>query len=100
MLARAPRWRCILDQPAENAGAGEVPVLLGHTVQRHPAPNLVGGTPNGAIADGERPSHGSLVAPNVYGPNPEVEARADPPWPGNPSGNAWRVVETPLRAEG
>ena len=81
---------------------------------------LSGVISNGAIADGERPSHGTLVAPNVYGPNHqhffnvrldmmvdglkntvyEVDAAADPAGPANPSGNAWRAKATPLRSEG
>jgi primary-amine oxidase len=80
---------------------------------------LTGVISNGAIADGALPTHGTLVAPNVYGPNHqhffnvrldmmvdglensvrEVDSRADPPGPENPTGNAWRVVETPLRSE-
>jgi primary-amine oxidase len=80
---------------------------------------LTGVISNGSIADGERPTHGTMVAPGVYGPNHqhffnvrldmmvdgventvyEVDAEADPAGAANPSGNAWRAKATPLRSE-
>jgi primary-amine oxidase len=80
---------------------------------------LSGVISNGAIADGKRLAHGTLVAPNVFGPNHqhffnvrldmmvdglhnsvyEVDSRADPPGPENPSGNVWRTRATLLDRE-
>src|SRR5438105_5318302 len=80
---------------------------------------LTGVISNGAIADGERPSHGTLVAPNVYGPNHqhffnvrldmmvdglgnsvyEVNSEPDPAGPDNTSGNTWRAKASPLARE-
>jgi primary-amine oxidase len=81
---------------------------------------LTGIISNGAVAEGQRPAHGTLVAPGLYGPNhqhffslrldmmvdgvgnsvEEVNAVPDPPGPANPAGSAWRAVATPLRTEG
>jgi primary-amine oxidase len=75
---------------------------------------------NGAMAPGDTPSHGTVVAPGVYGPNHqhffcarldmsvdgpansvyEVDTVADPAGPDNPNGNCWRVRETLLDREG
>jgi primary-amine oxidase len=80
---------------------------------------LTGIISNGAVPEGVRPTHGTLVAPGVYGPNHqhffslrldmmvdgsensvyEVNAVPDPPGPANPAGSAWRAVATPLRTE-
>ena len=80
---------------------------------------LTGVISNGSVADGQRPTHGTVVAPNVYGPNHqhffnvrldmtvdgvrnsvyEVEGEADPAGPDNPSGNAWRAKTTLLASE-
>jgi primary-amine oxidase len=80
---------------------------------------LTGVISTGAIAPGVRPSHGQLVAPGVYGPNhqhffnvrldmmvdgvensvDEVHSEAVPPGAGNPHGNAWVNVTTPLDHE-
>jgi primary-amine oxidase len=80
---------------------------------------LTGVISTGAITPGVRPQHGQLVAPGVYGPNhqhffnvrldmmvdgvensvDEVHSEAAPPGPGNPHGNAWVNVATPLDHE-
>ncbi|MFZ0216433.1 MAG: primary-amine oxidase [Candidatus Dormiibacterota bacterium] len=80
---------------------------------------LTGVMSNGAVDDGVRPSHGTVVAPNVYGPNhqhffnvrldmmvdglrnsvSEVNGVADPAGPENPSGGCWRAVQTLLERE-
>jgi primary-amine oxidase len=80
---------------------------------------LTGVISNGAVQPGERPKHGTLVAPQLYGPNHQhfFSARLDmmvdglensviecdsvpvPPGPDNPHGNAWVVKETPLARE-
>ncbi len=80
---------------------------------------LTGIISNGSIDDGVRPTHGTLVAPNVYGPNHqhffnvrmdmmvdgpdnavyEVDSVADPEGSANPNGNCWRTVATPLERE-
>jgi primary-amine oxidase len=80
---------------------------------------LSGVISNGALAPGEKPVHGTLVAPQVYGPNHqhffnvrldmmvdgpsntvyELNSEAVPPGPDNPYGNAWVVTATPLRRE-
>ena len=80
---------------------------------------LTGVISNGALPPGERPEHGTLVAPQVYGPNHqhffsvrldmmvdglensvvECDSVAVPPGPENPHGNAWVVKETLLERE-
>ena len=80
---------------------------------------LTGVISNGALAPGEKPAHGTLVAPQVYGPNHqhifcvrldmmvdgpqntvvECDSVALPPGPENPYGNAWVVQQAPLRSE-
>ena len=80
---------------------------------------LTGVISNGALPPGQRPAHGTMVAPQVYGPNHqhifcvrldmmvdgpgntvvECDSVALPPGPGNPHGNAWVVRQTPLRRE-
>lgn len=80
---------------------------------------LSGVISNGALAPGEKPKYGALVAPGVYGPNHqhffnvrldmmvdglhntvhELDSEAVPPGPENPYGNAWVVKATPLRRE-
>ena len=80
---------------------------------------LTGVISNGALPPGERPTHGVLVAPQVYGPNHqhffamrldmtvdgtensvvECDSVAVPPGPENPWGNAWVVQETLLDRE-
>jgi primary-amine oxidase len=74
---------------------------------------LSGVISNGVVAEGEKPTHGTVVAPGVYGPNHqhffnvrldmavdgtanrvyEVTPTADPEGPDNPVGNAWRAQE-------
>ena len=81
---------------------------------------LTGIISNGAVAAGDEPPWGELVAPGVYGPihqhffnvrlnmmmdGPsnsvyEVNTEADPPGPANASGTAYRAVPTLLRTEG
>lgn len=73
----------------------------------------------GAIADGQHPDHGTLVADNLYGPHHqhlfcfrldteidgphnsvvEVDSVTLPRGPSNPHGNAFEVVETVLETE-
>jgi primary-amine oxidase len=80
---------------------------------------LTGIVPNGAVAPGEAPPWGELVAPGVYAPihqhffnvrldmtvdGPrnsvyEVNTVADPPGPENPHANAFRAEATLLRSE-
>jgi primary-amine oxidase len=80
---------------------------------------LTGVISNGALPEGNRPAHGTLVAPQVYGPHHqhifcvrldmmidgpqntvyECDSVALPPGPDNPHGNAWVVRQTPLRRE-
>jgi primary-amine oxidase len=80
---------------------------------------LSGVVSNGAVADGERPLHGVLVAPGVYAPNHqhffnvrldmtvdgernsvyEVDSVADEPGAENPNGNCWRARQTLLGRE-
>jgi primary-amine oxidase len=80
---------------------------------------LTGVISNGALPPGQKPAHGTLVAPQVYGPNHqhifcvrldmmvdgpgntvyECDSVAVPPGPENPYGNAWVVRQTPLRRE-
>jgi len=81
---------------------------------------LTGIISNGAVATGDEPPWGELVAPGVYGPIHqhffnvrldmmvdgqsnsvyEVNTEADPPGPANASGTAYRAVSTLLRTEG
>jgi primary-amine oxidase len=80
---------------------------------------LTGVISNAALPPGEKPAHGTLVAPQVYGPNHqhifcvrldmmvdgpqntvvECDSVAVPPGPENPYGNAWVVQQAPLRSE-
>jgi primary-amine oxidase len=80
---------------------------------------LTGIVSTGAIAPGERPAHGALVAPGLYAPNHqhwfsfrldmmvdgprnavyEVDSAAVPPGPANPGGNAWVVHRRLLARE-
>jgi primary-amine oxidase len=80
---------------------------------------LSGVISNGVIADGEKPEHGVIVAPGVYGPHHqhffnvrldmavdgpanrvyEVTPTADPEGPGNVVGNAWRAHEVLIADE-
>jgi primary-amine oxidase len=80
---------------------------------------LTGILSTGAIADGQQPAHGTVVAPGLYGPNHqhffnvrldmavdgdsnsvfEVDAVPSPPGPENPSGNAWVAAQLPLEKE-
>jgi primary-amine oxidase len=80
---------------------------------------LTGIISTGAIAPGETPAHGQLVAPGLYGPHHqhvfnvrldmtvdgpqntvhELDSVALPRGPENPQGNAWIVQQTPLRSE-
>ena len=80
---------------------------------------LTGVLSTGALADGEEPRHGVVVAPGLYGPHHqhffnvrldmqvdgdrnsvyEVDAAAVPPGPDNPYGNAWVTTKTPLSRE-
>ena len=73
----------------------------------------------GALEPGERPAHGTLVAPGLYGPhhqhffcvrldmavdgnaNTVVQVDSEPlPWgPENPTGTAWVTKRTVLRSE-
>src|SRR6185437_15711853 len=77
---------------------------------------LTGVISTGAVAPGQKPAHGTLVAPQLYGPNHqhifcvrldmtvdgpvntvyECDSVAVPPGPQNPHGNAWVVRQTPL----
>jgi primary-amine oxidase len=80
---------------------------------------LSGVISNGALEPGQRPEHGTTVAPGVYGPHHqhffnvrldmavdgtanrvyEVTPKALPEGPGNPMGNAWRVEEVLIEDE-
>jgi primary-amine oxidase len=80
---------------------------------------LTGVISTGAIAPGETPRHGTLVAPGLYGPHHqhffcvrldmtvdgpantvvEIDSRPSPPGPGNPHGNAWETTRTVLASE-
>jgi primary-amine oxidase len=80
---------------------------------------LTGVISTGAVAPGERPRHGTLVAPGLYGPHHqhffcvrldmmvdglrnsvyECDSEALPPGPDNPHGNAWVVKSTLLGSE-
>ncbi len=80
---------------------------------------LSGVISNGALQPGQRPEHGTIVAPGVYGPHHqhffnvrldmavdgtanrvyEVTPTALPEGPGNPVGNAWRTEEVLIEDE-
>jgi primary-amine oxidase len=80
---------------------------------------LTGVISTAAIAPGEKPKHGTLVAPGMYGPNHqhffcvrldmsvdgtanrvvEVDSQPSPAGPENPHGNAWETVSTVLSSE-
>jgi primary-amine oxidase len=80
---------------------------------------LTGVLSTGALADGQEPRHGVVVAPGLYGPHHqhffnvrldlqvdgernsvyEVDAAAVPPGPDNPYGNAWVTKKTLLSRE-
>ena len=80
---------------------------------------LTGVISTAAIAPGEKPKYGTLVAPGLYGPNHqhffcvrldmtvdgtanrvvEVDSVASPAGPENPHGNAWETVSTVLTSE-
>ncbi|MBJ7599061.1 primary-amine oxidase [Candidatus Nephthysia bennettiae] len=80
---------------------------------------LTGVISTGALPLGERPRHGTLVAPGLYGPHHqhffcvrldmmvdglrnsvyECDSEALPAGPDNPHGNAWIVKSTLLRSE-
>jgi primary-amine oxidase len=80
---------------------------------------LTGVISTAAIAPGETPAHGTLVAPGLYGPHHqhffcvrldmtvdgvantvvEVDSAASPPGPANPHGNAWHTETTVLSSE-
>ncbi|HEY6890439.1 MAG TPA: primary-amine oxidase [Solirubrobacter sp.] len=81
---------------------------------------LTGVISTGALAPGERPKHGTMVAPGLYGPhhqhffcvrldmavdgnaNSVVQVDSEPlPWgPENPTGTAWVTKRTVLSSEG
>jgi primary-amine oxidase len=80
---------------------------------------LTGVISTGAVAPGEVPAHGTLVAPGLYGPHHqhffcvrldmtvdgvantvvEVDSAPSPPGPENPHGNAWQTHRTVLTSE-
>ena len=80
---------------------------------------MTGVMSNGAIAEGEVPKFGNMVAPGVYGPNHqhffsirldmmvdglkntvyECDSVGLPPGPENPHGNAWIVTQKPFKRE-
>ena len=80
---------------------------------------LTGVISTGAVAPGEVPAHGTLVAPGLYGPHHqhffcvrldmavdgtanrvvEVDSQPSAPGPDNPHGNAWETVHTVLGSE-
>jgi primary-amine oxidase len=80
---------------------------------------LTGILATGAISPGEKPAYGTLIAPGLYGANhqhffnvrldmavdgvnntvEEMNSQAAPIGPGNPYGNAWVNVATPLTSE-
>jgi primary-amine oxidase len=80
---------------------------------------LTGVISTGAVAPGEVPAHGTLVAPGLYGPHHqhffcvrldmtvdgtantvvEIDSAASPPGPENPHGNAWQTHRTVLASE-
>ena len=81
---------------------------------------LTGVLTTGAVAEGDKPRWGNLVAPGIYGPHHqhffsvrldmavdgprnsvyEVDSVPDPPGPENPHNNAWSTRETLLVTEG
>jgi primary-amine oxidase len=81
---------------------------------------LTGVMSTGALPAGQKPEHGVIVAPGLYGPHHqhyfsirmdmmvdgpnnsvvELNSEATPPGPANPHGNAWVVKPTLLRSEG
>jgi primary-amine oxidase len=81
---------------------------------------LTGVLTTGAVADGEKPRWGNLVAPGIYGPHHqhffnvrldmtvdgpnnsvyEVDSVPEPPGPDNPHFNAWVTKPTLLATEG
>jgi primary-amine oxidase len=80
---------------------------------------LTGVISTGAVAPGEVPAHGTLVAPGLYGPHHqhffcvrldmtvdgtantvvEIDSAPSPPGPANPHGNAWQTHRTVLTSE-
>jgi primary-amine oxidase len=80
---------------------------------------LTGVLTTGAVAEGESPRHGNLVAPGLYGPHHqhffsvrldmsvdgpgnsvyEVDSLPEPPGPGNPHHNAWVTRPTLVASE-
>jgi primary-amine oxidase len=80
---------------------------------------LTGVISTGALPIGEKPKHGTLVAPGLYGPHHqhffcvrldmnvdgpantvvEVDSVTSRPGPDNPAGNAWETVSTALTSE-
>lgn len=80
---------------------------------------LTGVISTGALAPGETPKHGTMVAPGLYGPHHqhffcvrmdmtvdgaantvvEVDSAPSPAGPENPHGNAWEVYRTVLGSE-
>jgi primary-amine oxidase len=80
---------------------------------------LTGVLTTGAVADGETPKHGNLVAPGIYGPHHqhffsvrldmsvdgarnsvyEVDSLPEPEGPGNPHHNAWVTRSTLVASE-
>ena len=80
---------------------------------------LTGVLTTGAIAEGETPRHGNLVAPGIYGPHHqhffsvrldmsvdgpcnsvyEIDSVPEPPGPANPHHNAWVTRETLVGSE-
>lgn len=80
---------------------------------------LTGVISTGALAPGEKPTHGTLVAPGLYGPNHqhffcvrldmtvdgvantvvELDSAPSPAGPENPHGNAWEVRRNVLSSE-
>jgi primary-amine oxidase len=80
---------------------------------------LTGVISTGAVAPGEVPAHGTLVAPGLYGPHHqhffcvrldmtvdgtantvvEIDSAPSPPGPENPHGNAWQTHRTVLASE-
>jgi primary-amine oxidase len=80
---------------------------------------LTGVLTTGAVADGEVPKHGNLVAPGIYGPHHqhffsvrldmsvdgarnsvyEVDSLPEPEGPGNPHHNAWVTRSTLVASE-